>query len=315
MEIVLRIETQSTQIAQIAARMQLPIRDNTLVIPRFIGEGRIRYFSLPYGIQVHHYAYRIKEPVVIRSENPRIGGMYMLQINLSNAFIEKSVGDQALRLSQQGGAGALFYSPGFPSLGSGETEQTYSIVIISLPVPFVEENFSIEGSLTPFCQYEELSGFSALELSNILDAEINAIEREGRLLAWIASLVQQFSNRTTEELQPEMAPLDVARLLKVKEILEEALYGQLPTLEQIAQSVLVSQSKLKTDFKAVFGQSIYQYYLHRKMLEAQRLLKRDGNNVSEVGMQLGYTNLSQFSAQFKKQTGLTPSAFQKEAKA
>ncbi|MEO1712858.1 MAG: AraC family transcriptional regulator [Bacteroidota bacterium] len=314
MEIVLRIEPGLTQIDQIANLMQVPIRDNTLEIPSFIGTGAIRYFPLPYGIQVHHYTYQIKEPVSIRSENPVEGGMYMLQINLSNAFIEKSVGDQALRLSQQGRTGALFYSPGFPSIGSAETEQAYSIVIISLPVPFVEEHFSIEGTSAPFCQYEELSDLSDLELNNILLANLNPMQRQVRLLAWIAALVEQFAYRAEGNSFSEMNPADVARLFKVKEILEQALFGQLPTLAQIAQTVLVSQSKLKADFKAVFGQSIYQYYLYRKMLEAQRLLKQDGNNISEVGLQLGYTNLSQFTAQFKKQTGQTPSAFQKAAK-
>ena len=314
MEIVLRIESGLTQIEQIAARMQLSIRANTLAIPSYMGEGSIRYFPLPYGIQVHHYSYRVKEPIIIRSENTRSSGMYMLQINLSNAFIEKSVGEQALRLSQQGGTGALFYSPGFPSIGSGETEQMYSIVIVSLPVSVMERFFSFQQTADPFCQYEELSDLSAIALSNALSAEGNPMQREGRLMAWVAGLIELFANRAEEELPPGMAPEDVARLFKVKEILEQALFGQLPTLEQIAQTVLVSQSKLKTDFKAVFGQSIYQYYLYRKMLEAQRLLRQDGNNITEVGLQLGYTNLSQFTAQFKKQTGRTPSVFQKEAK-
>ncbi len=314
MEILLRIEPGLTQIEQIAARMQLPIQNDTLVIPSFIGKGSIRYFTLPYGIQVHHYAYWIKEPITIRSENSRASGMYLLQINLSNAFIEKFVGEQSLRLSQQGRAGALFYSPGFPSVGSGETEQAYSIVIISLPVQVVEEYFSFAGTSSPFCQYEELSDASVLALNDALNADLNPMHRQGQLMTWIAGLLERFARREEGDLFSDMAPADVARLFKVKDILEEAIFGQLPTLEQIAQSVLVSQSKLKADFKAVFGQSVYQYYLYRKMLEAQRLLKQDGNNISEVGFQLGYTNLSQFTAQFKKQTGKTPSAFQKAAK-
>ncbi|MEM1219115.1 MAG: hypothetical protein AAGH79_09380, partial [Bacteroidota bacterium] len=198
MEIILRIEPGLTQIDQISNLMQVPIRDNTLLIPAFIGTGAIRYFPLPYGIKVHHYAYEIKEPVRIRSENPLEGGMYMLQINLSNAFIDKTVGARSLRLSQRGRAGALFYSPGFPSLGSGNLEQAYSIVIISLPVPVVEQYFALGGPAAPFCQYEELSDTAVHELQVALGASVLDLQRQGQLLAWIARLVEQFSKRSME---------------------------------------------------------------------------------------------------------------------
>ncbi|MCU4176894.1 helix-turn-helix domain-containing protein [Carboxylicivirga sp. N1Y90] len=78
------------------------------------------------------------------------------------------------------------------------------------------------------------------------------------------------------------------------------------TIEQLADKHGVSVSKLKRDFKTLFNCSISQFYTNAKMDEAFRRLRSGNFSVSEVGYDMGYSNLSKFSEMFKKIKGISP---------
>ncbi len=78
------------------------------------------------------------------------------------------------------------------------------------------------------------------------------------------------------------------------------------TIEELSREFGVSPTKLKKDFKHLFGASIYQYYNQARMDEAFRRLKSGKYSVSEVGYDLGYSSLSKFSSMFKKVKGMLP---------
>jgi AraC-like DNA-binding protein len=80
-------------------------------------------------------------------------------------------------------------------------------------------------------------------------------------------------------------------------------------LNKLADTVGFSDSKLQKSFKQVFGKSIYQYALYEKMLVAQKMLKSKKYSVSEVGYELGYSNLSHFTKAFKNQFGVNPKTY------
>lgn len=84
-----------------------------------------------------------------------------------------------------------------------------------------------------------------------------------------------------------------------------------PVIKELAISVHMSPSKLKRLFKQIFGNSIFNYYQDFRMKEAARLLKEEKLSVSEVGYQLGFTNLSHFSRIFKKHIGMNPKQYTK----
>ncbi len=81
-----------------------------------------------------------------------------------------------------------------------------------------------------------------------------------------------------------------------------------PSINDLAQEVNMSPSKLKRLFKQIFGDSIFNYYQKFRMKEAARLLE-EGLSVSEVGYQVGFTNLSHFARVFKKHYNQNPKQF------
>ena len=101
---------------------------------------------------------------------------------------------------------------------------------------------------------------------------------------------------------------DIQAIYKVKEKMLEQL-GTPPIIRELAVSANMSPTKLKRLFKQIFGNSIFSYYQEFRMKEAARLLKDEKLSVSEVGYQLGFTNLSHFSMVFNEYAGMKPKKY------
>jgi AraC-like DNA-binding protein len=82
-----------------------------------------------------------------------------------------------------------------------------------------------------------------------------------------------------------------------------------PVLADLATQACMSESKLKNLFKQVFGNSIYNYFQNLRMQEAARLLGEGKLTVSDVGYQLGFSNLSHFSRLFEEHIGVKPKKY------
>jgi len=101
---------------------------------------------------------------------------------------------------------------------------------------------------------------------------------------------------------------DIQAIYKVKEWMLEHL-DKHATIEELAELANMSQSKLKRLFKQIFGNSIFSYFQNYRMQEATRMLKEEKLSVSEVGYQLGFSNLSHFSRIFEEHIGLKPKKY------
>ncbi|WP_228377942.1 helix-turn-helix domain-containing protein [Chryseobacterium luteum] len=101
---------------------------------------------------------------------------------------------------------------------------------------------------------------------------------------------------------------DVEKLLVLRNIILEDL-SKPPVLGALSKLIGMSETKMKQLFKQTFGDTIYNYYQKIRMEEAAFLLKQAGYSVSDVGYQLGFSNLSHFSRLFEKQFGITPKKY------
>ena len=101
---------------------------------------------------------------------------------------------------------------------------------------------------------------------------------------------------------------DIQNIYKVKEQMLEHLVIP-PVIKELSVCANMSPSKLKRLFKQIFGNSIFSYYQEFRMKEAARLLKEEKQSVSDVGYQLGFTNLSHFSRVFKEHIGIKPKQY------
>lgn len=94
---------------------------------------------------------------------------------------------------------------------------------------------------------------------------------------------------------------------KVKTYLSQNLNGKFPGLAHIAKYFHISESKLKSDFKASNGLTLFQYFQQEQMTHAEKILLESNLSIKEISYILGYENTSKFSAAFKKRIGVCPS--------
>ncbi|MCW3083487.1 MAG: transcriptional regulator, AraC family [Bacteroidetes bacterium] len=120
-------------------------------------------------------------------------------------------------------------------------------------------------------------------------------------------LFSKLLNRETEKHNP-INKADIDKIYKIRTAIITDLSVP-PSLHELATSAGMSETKMKQLFKQTFGDSIYNYYQKARMSEASFLLKQAAYSVTEVGYQLGFSNLSHFSRLFEKHYGLTPKKF------
>jgi len=101
---------------------------------------------------------------------------------------------------------------------------------------------------------------------------------------------------------------DIQTIYKVKERMLEHLETP-PVIKELALYASMSPTKIKRLFKQIFGNSIFNYYQELRMKEAALLLKEEKLSVSDVGYQLGFTNLSHFSRTFAAHIGMKPKQY------
>jgi AraC-like DNA-binding protein len=82
-----------------------------------------------------------------------------------------------------------------------------------------------------------------------------------------------------------------------------------PNIAKLAKDANMSEPKLRKLFKQTFGRGVFEYYQSARMQTAARLLKEKKLTVSEVGYQLGFTNLSHFSRVFEQHIGTKPKKY------
>jgi len=163
----------------------------------------------------------------------------------------------------------------------------------------VEKTFWIEDFMSP-----EMSDLVA-ELAN-LSTEKNLSQAFYRLKA-LELIYLLFSNllkrEKTEHHHLSNAEIDAVYL--VRNTIESNLEKPL-TKDELVKLSGMNELKLRRIFTQVFGKGIYEYYNHLRMQKAARLLKQEDLSVSEVGYQLGFSNLSYFGRLFEKHFGLKP---------
>ena len=100
---------------------------------------------------------------------------------------------------------------------------------------------------------------------------------------------------------------ELKRMVQIEAILIKDLGVTPPSVSELSRIAMMSETKLKYTFKKIYKYNLYEYYQKNRMLKARQLLAQKKNTVKEVGTQLGFKNLSNFTIAFKKEFNILPS--------
>lgn len=92
---------------------------------------------------------------------------------------------------------------------------------------------------------------------------------------------------------------------------ENLLKNGLPTVNTLASQLHLSPRYLSDLLKQETGKTVIEHIHIYLVNEAKNRIKTEELNISEIAYGLGFENLPYFSRLFKKETGVSPSAFRK----
>ncbi|ASV29276.1 helix-turn-helix domain-containing protein [Maribacter cobaltidurans] len=101
---------------------------------------------------------------------------------------------------------------------------------------------------------------------------------------------------------------NLKKLSHVKKMIGDNLHLNL-SLSVLSKEIGMNKTNLNREFLRVFGMTIHQYSLERKMKQAKYLLLNTDIPIYQIAEEVGYKNATHFSAAFKREIGKTPKKF------
>lgn len=154
-----------------------------------------------------------------------------------------------------------------------------------------------------------------IELYNsINDFKISQLDIPN-LFTNVKQIILMFFNKSSaEDLLLINEPINAIKIKdrvlmeRIEKRVVETLTADFVGIETLAKEFELSSTKLKSDFKAVFGHTILQYYQKKQMELSVELIKQN-LNIGLIAKTLGYENASKFTAKFKETFGVLPSKY------
>lgn len=100
----------------------------------------------------------------------------------------------------------------------------------------------------------------------------------------------------------EMGRIQLARDLLCRDL------ERPPKLIDLVRAAGMNHCRLNKGFREVYGATVFGYLKQVRLLEARRLLEKEGMNVTEAALSVGYGSISSFSNAFFEYFGLRPVA-------
>ncbi len=287
-------------------------------IPKSKGEGYMTGFSWANNeLRMMVRNYYLKEEVLLERTNEFAEDQDDVIFALSGIFATTSKQEKQL-LSEQAhvficmqAVSTILTMPSntfFRSIGIAVSRkylrQLFGNIMHPAVVSILEakEHFAFETAISP----EMIKAASEIlhpPVPESLESYYCKLKCE-ELLYYIVALLMQRENMPTSGMHVE----DIKAIYAIKLRLQSNL-DKPPDIASLAREGSMSEPKLRKLFKQTFGKGVFEYYQSARMQEAAILLKEKRLTVSEVGYQLGFTNLSHFSRVFEQHIGMKPKKY------
>ncbi|HHW49780.1 MAG TPA: helix-turn-helix transcriptional regulator [Clostridiaceae bacterium] len=83
------------------------------------------------------------------------------------------------------------------------------------------------------------------------------------------------------------------------------------TLELLSKKFYLSKFYISRIFIEITGFSVFEYLQHRRIIEAQKMLKNSRKEIADICYDCGFNNIQYFYLVFKKMTRTAPYKYRK----
>jgi AraC-like DNA-binding protein len=153
-------------------------------------------------------------------------------------------------------------------------------------------------------------------IQQIVNCKIEGIMKRPYLAAKVMELfilqLQELTESSFLAKPSTVSELELRALSEAKDYIHQNLNSNC-TIAHIAKAVGLNTLKLKTGFKQIYGDTVFEYLTKARMQEAVRLLMNTNLQIGEVANSVGYKHSQHFAKAFKKQFGVLPNGFDRRS--
>ena len=307
----------------LAKALGVPVKDNMLWLPPDAGSGYIKVEELPNGLQVLFNECTLHQEFLFH-RNQSDGNGYTLRFDeIKNLqALSVKIGDVLLQDNTS------IYSGAFLSNSFSELEYVVNAATESRSINIYFTNSWLHQYFGPGLDNSLLYGalatpgsaihFEVLTLEyrelmeEIFELKLSHPVYQAVLQNRVMLLLEKFLRGLYIKLADPACGYgipdgELKRMIQVEALLVRDLGVTPPSITELARIAMMSETKLKYTFKRIYQYGLYEYYQKNRMLKAKHLLIQKKNTVKEVGTQLGFKNLSNFTIAFKKEFNMLPS--------
>lgn len=295
--------------------------DGFIGIPSHIGNGFMKAIQLPNGISVLISDSRFREDTLFHRNRYNGNEYYLLQFNeaIEAPTLYSTPRSDAFNMLKQmvllthTHISSKYFIPANARLLSYRImfqrkhllQYVDETIVDSIFAKYFSD-FVQSGAIDPL-DVEYRSLLKELMNENITHPlAINFIQNRTMLLIE-KFLIKLMANEKPKAEKQKFSDNEIVRLMKIESMLVNDFSVTPPNINYLSRISAMSPTKLKTDFKKLYGMPIYEYYQKNRMQRAKLLLMEGKYSIKEVGIKVGYSNLSHFAGSFKKEFGLLPS--------
>lgn len=312
-------------IEDIAASVQGEAVNNEVVIPEKYASGYFKAITLGNGLEIILTNLTINADVIFRrkkSDN-NLYTMRMEEFDLKKEFTVK-IGDNSFVQPAQKRAGLILSSCNYDFEYLAKTGTAVKSIYIILSGTW------LSGYLKQGSAENMLNKYLSLKAQSFNEAPFDTEYREyfNRIFSVdtgnpmhetvienrVMLILEKFLSavyKKSLEIKPDsdvaISAGDMQRLMHTEAVLVHDFNKPAPTIQELSRIAAMSPTSLKKKFKMVYGCAIYEYFQKNRMAKAKLLLLSGEYTIKEIGIMLGYQNLSNFSTAFKKEFNLLPS--------
>lgn len=299
------------------------IKNNTLYLPADIGDGFMKLIELPNGLHGVISDYTVKQDLLLNRTkiNKDFYTLRFDEVIIPDTIPAENLSNLPADINRVKTA-VFLGSTKFDWLFLSEKGTRVKGVNILFSKEWLEQFLEVESvgdmikkylslKMSAF-NYEPMDMEYKRLLTEILQTDVDRSFETMIIQNRTMLLLERFFTRIFYKMSDmhfdvTLSNEDINRVKMVEKELVQDFSAEPPGINKLARLAVMSPSKLKNSFKEIYGIPIGQYFQKHRMNKAKAMLISRKYSVREVGVEVGYSNLSNFAKAFRKAFDQLPS--------
>lgn len=308
----------------VSKKLECPFTNDIIVIPDDKGKGFVKSFFVEEGFCIGYYHFSFNEDLHFRwiaDEESKEEPIFKLifRLKTSDHILPSEDGSCTRNFATQNST--VLYSTDFERSAFIPRNRWYNAIAMIFTRSWLQENFtqasdSIHSIVSLLIRKNKPTFISEMmdsihyeivkELGmEMIKKEFAPIHIKTKSLMLVNDFLDRIVERKSEDVNSNQT-LYQAEMLKVECMLSKYFNKPFPNLNQLSKEFNMSPATLQRHFKIVYGKSIHQYYLEKKLALGKEMIAAKKKSISEIAYTLGYNKINSFSKVFKKYYGMLP---------